>query len=261
MRSAHTRGPRGPVDPTSDVQLVGSTGPVSGAAARTRRPLALASVLALTLLAGCASSDEEPLAPVDVSTATPEATAVPADPVPAPATTDPGANLVGPFGDIPVRTADEQPAPAPPAPTALSIPSLGIDMPVITVGVADDGTMGLPKSVYDVGWYEFGPAPASPAGTTVMASHVDSAAEGLGPFAELIDIEQGAEVVVADASGVTHLYTVSSIERVSKSEVQLDSVFARDGDRRLVLVTCGGDFDRSIGHYVDNVIVTAVPAA
>jgi len=27
-----------------------------------------------------------------------------------------------------------------------------------------------------------------------------------------------------------------------------------------VLVTCGGPFDASIGHYRDNVVVTAVPA-
>jgi hypothetical protein len=28
----------------------------------------------------------------------------------------------------------------------------------------------------------------------------------------------------------------------------------------LRLVTCGGDFDASTGHYTDNIIVTAVPA-
>jgi hypothetical protein len=38
------------------------------------------------------------------------------------------------------------------------------------------------------------------------------------------------------------------------------SIFSRRGRPRLVLVTCGGPFDPSIGRYRDNVVVTAVPA-
>ncbi len=34
----------------------------------------------------------------------------------------------------------------------------------------------------------------------------------------------------------------------------------RRGRPRLVLVTCGGPFDRVAGHYRDNVVLTAVPA-
>jgi hypothetical protein len=37
-------------------------------------------------------------------------------------------------------------------------------------------------------------------------------------------------------------------------------VFATDGRRRLVLVTCGGAVDEAAGHDADNVVVTAVPA-
>ena len=38
-----------------------------------------------------------------------------------------------------------------------------------------------------------------------------------------------------------------------------DGVFARSGPARLVLVTCGGPFDAATGHYLDVVVVTAVP--
>jgi hypothetical protein len=34
-----------------------------------------------------------------------------------------------------------------------------------------------------------------------------------------------------------------------------------DGPPQLVLVTCGGEFDRRTGNYADNVIVTAAPTA
>jgi hypothetical protein len=37
-------------------------------------------------------------------------------------------------------------------------------------------------------------------------------------------------------------------------------IFTQNGSRKLVLVTCGGPFDQHTHHYVDNVVVTAVPA-
>ncbi len=37
------------------------------------------------------------------------------------------------------------------------------------------------------------------------------------------------------------------------------ALFTRTGDRMLYLVTCGGPFNAALGHYRDNVILTAVP--
>jgi hypothetical protein len=36
-------------------------------------------------------------------------------------------------------------------------------------------------------------------------------------------------------------------------------VFDRRGPARLVLVTCGGRFDTTTKHFLDNIVVTAVP--
>ena len=38
----------------------------------------------------------------------------------------------------------------------------------------------------------------------------------------------------------------------------MDQIFARQGDERLVVITCGGPFDRRTG-YRDNVVVVAEP--
>jgi len=37
-------------------------------------------------------------------------------------------------------------------------------------------------------------------------------------------------------------------------------IFAQDGPARLVLISCGGPFDRTAGSYLDNIVVFAVPA-
>ena len=55
---------------------------------------------------------------------------------------------------------------------------------------------------------------------------------------------------------------VARIEQVARyPKVELpDEVWARSGAPRLVLITCGGDFDTATRHYEDNVVAWASPA-
>ncbi|WP_158068965.1 class F sortase [Cellulosimicrobium sp. CUA-896] len=157
---------------------------------------------------------------------------------------------------MPVRPARDTPAPAPPAPVRVVVPDLGIDMPVVPEGVDDQGRMALPGDALTAGWYRHGPAPASAAGATVVAAHVDDPVQ-VGPFATLREVGQGAAVDVVDAAGTTHRYTVTGIESIPKSEFPATTVFDRAGAPRLVLVTCGGRWDRGQRSYTENVVVTA----
>jgi hypothetical protein len=79
-------------------------------------------------------------------------------------------------------------------------------------------------------------------------------------FAELADVPVGAEIVVTYDDRSQRAFVVRAIELVDKPAVAVNGVFARDGERVLRLVTCGGDFDDSTRHYRSNVVVTAVPA-
>ena len=56
----------------------------------------------------------------------------------------------------------------------------------------------------------------------------------------------------------TFAYRVVSVRAYPKSELPAD-VYSVRGPPRLVLVTCGGPFDRAARHYRDNIVVTAVP--
>lgn len=133
-----------------------------------------------------------------------------------------------------------------------------IDLPVLPVGVADDGMMDLPTTAYAVGWYEYGARPADRAGTTVLAGHVDTKAEGLGPLAALRDVDEGVEITVRAQDGTPRRYSVTDVEIISKARVPLEQIFAREGQETLVVITCGGPYSPSTG-YRDNVIVTAAP--
>lgn len=142
-------------------------------------------------------------------------------------------------------------------PVRLRVPELSIDMPVEAHGLEANGDMSLPVSPFVAGWYEYGSAPDSRVGSTVLAAHVDSLPEGVGPFRYLRDAQEGMTVTVTDAANVVHEYRVVAVERINKTQVPLDRVFSATGAPRLTMVTCGGEYDWGVGRYKDNYIVTA----
>jgi LPXTG-site transpeptidase (sortase) family protein len=145
-------------------------------------------------------------------------------------------------------------------PNRLEIPDLGIDVTGRPVGLDDQGRMGLFDDPSIAAWYQWGPAPESPAGSTVIAAHVDSLEYDLLPFARLKDAVAGTQVVVTDAAGTRHPYAVQSVQVVEKADVDWNAAFDRAGPPRLTLVTCGGEFDDENRRYLSNLVLTATPA-
>ncbi|GGI47898.1 LPXTG-site transpeptidase (sortase) family protein [Agromyces flavus] len=210
-------------------------------------PLVAASVV-VGLMAGCTAPP--PGIGGAVASDPPQAVSEPA-----------AAATPAPLPDIPRQSAalDDQPA-APPEPTRLEVPALGIDVSVRPVGLDNQGRMGLFEDPAIAAWYRWGPAPASAAGSTVIAAHVDSLTYDVLPFARLKDAAPGTEVVVTDAAGERHAYAVESMQVIEKADVDWDAAFDRSGAPRLTLVTCGGEFDYANRRYLSNLVVTAVPA-
>jgi hypothetical protein len=143
-------------------------------------------------------------------------------------------------------------------PSRLTVASLDIDSPIRPVGVGATGEMELPETIHEVGWYKFSARPSDGTGVTVLAAHVDTRGEGLGPFARLRDVQIGASVMLTATEGDRRAYRVTDVQRIAKTSVPLDQLFRREGPAALVLITCGGRYDQGLG-YRDNVIVTAAP--
>jgi sortase family protein len=141
----------------------------------------------------------------------------------------------------------------------LSVPSLGVTAPILPVGVRSDGNMDIPEPVQDVGWYRFGSAPGSSAGSAVLAGHVDSAEQGKGALFGLRSIDVGARIDVTTASGRTVRYRVTGRQSFVKKRLPTERLFTRTGSPRLIIITCGGPFIRSLSSYRDNLVVAAEP--
>lgn len=142
-----------------------------------------------------------------------------------------------------------------PAPTALRIPSLGVSSPLVRLGTRPDGSLEVPADAQRAGWFAQGVAPGG-VGPAVIAGHVDSRT-GPGVFAHLAGIGVGALVEVDRADGSTAEFVVTSVQQVAKDAFPTQSVYGPVAGPELRLITCGGAFDQSTGHYVDNVVVYA----
>lgn len=195
----------------------------------------------------------EPAAADDDPTAAPPPSDEPAAPTsPPPATAPEIGRSSARVGDIDVT--------APPAPAAIGLPSIGIDAAIVPVGIDPDGLMTVPEDVRTVGWYGYGASTASPQGTTVLAGHVDDRVQGRGAFFDLRAMELGDDITVTDEDGTTTTWVVTGRRTFDKASLPVDDLYRRDGAPRLVLITCGGEFDRAARSYESNVVVVAEPA-
>jgi LPXTG-site transpeptidase (sortase) family protein len=228
-----------------------------------KRQLALI-ILAIGLVVSACSSATSETPSEEVAPATTTTTVAPAPAATeafaneAPTTTDgrsPLAELVAPVGSAaydPRDHVDDRPVP-----TSISIDRIGVsEAPVLDVGVRPDGEMEIPGAS-DVGWYRFNPTPGE-AGSAVLAAHIQYNGKP-GVFRYLSDVEIGDEVVVHFDDGSQTGFRIVELAQYDKDELPTDRVFAKDGDPVLTLITCGGDFNRSLNSYEDNVVAYAVP--
>ncbi|WP_431788998.1 class F sortase [Streptomyces sp. G9] len=190
----------------------------------------LAAVAACVALAGCSSAE-----PSAATAAAPSASA---------------RDEAGSGSTAPPR-ADETERPAP---TEVTIPSLGVRSTLMELGLNADGTVEVPPAEKGMtaGWYRGGSVPGAP-GPAVLIGHNDTRF-GRAVFHDLKNIREGAEVLVRDGAGKTLRFTVTGKEAVSKKAFPTEKVYGPTKGSTLRLITCDGEFDAE-GHPVDNLIV------
>ncbi|MDQ6714672.1 MAG: class F sortase [Actinomycetota bacterium] len=208
----------------------------------------------------------QPAAVEPVAAASSSATAQPTPPSAADAATpSPGAS---PTATATPTTSPVTPAPDPgppskigpflpeSAPTGIDIPSIGVHSThFVDLGVAADGTITVPGTADEVGFYTGGPTPGQ-LGPAVLAAHVDSK-QGPGVFYRLGAVKAGSRIAVRRADGSTTTFVVDKVAIYPKDQFPTEQVYRGSFDRsELRLVTCGGTFDK-VKHYLDNVVVFA----
>ncbi|MGP3911244.1 class F sortase [Nonomuraea sp. 10N515B] len=167
--------------------------------------------------------------------------AAPALPAPAPATA----------ATVPAAATPRVPASPP---VHVEIPGIGVRAKVMKLGLGSDGTLEVPplSKAEQTGWYERSAAPGT-AGPTVIVGHVDTA-DGPAVFYRLGELRPGDRVRVTRADGRVATFQVDALESVRKDAFPTQRVYGDVAYPAIRLITCGGAFDRTSGHYRNNTI-------
>jgi len=140
-------------------------------------------------------------------------------------------------------------------PVRVRIPAIDVESEIIDLGLNTDGTLEVPKDWEQTGWYTGRSVPGN-VGPGVVVGHVDSRS-GPAVFYRLRDLEAGDLVEIYRSNGTIALFRVSETVMVQKDGFPTDQVYGATSEPTLRLITCGGDFDRSIESYKGNLIVYA----
>ncbi|WP_406006509.1 class F sortase [Streptomyces sp. NBC_00637] len=141
-------------------------------------------------------------------------------------------------------------------PVGLRIPAIGVDTPVMRLGLAADGSVRVPPvEEHDrAGWYENSPTPGQ-TGPSVILAHVTVGTYGDGVFRHLDRLRRGDRIGARLENGVTAEFAVTEVKTVDKAEFPTERVYGNVDRPELRLITCGGP--RTGDGYRDNVIVFA----
>lgn len=180
--------------------------------------------------------------------------AAPADPTPVSAApADPA-----PAGASPGSSAPAVPARSGFVPQRLLVESLDIDAALTSTVVDAARALVPPEDPAQLAWWR-GVRPGKGAGSVVVAGHLDARRYGQGPLARLVRLEPGDRAVLTGADGATAHYVLRGVTTIDKNALPAAELFGTDGLERLVLVTCGGTYDRARRSWDSNVVAVLDP--
>jgi LPXTG-site transpeptidase (sortase) family protein len=156
----------------------------------------------------------------------------------------------------PADSAKAAPALARSVPVGLRIPAIGVDTPLIQLGLAADGSVQVPPvTAHDrAGWYRHSPTPGQ-TGPSVFLGHVTVGSYGDGVFRHLDRLRRGDRIVARLENGTSAVFAVTALRTVAKADFPTADVYGNVDRPELRLITCGGP--RTGNGYLDNVIVFA----
>ncbi|MBV2356283.1 class F sortase [Streptomyces sp. J2-1] len=136
------------------------------------------------------------------------------------------------------------------------IPAIGVDAPVVPVGLDAQGFVGAPPPDDPnlAGWFTGAVSPGEK-GTAVVVGHVDNK-QGPAVFYGLGSLQKGNRIEVRREDGKTAVFDIYGVEVFAKADFPSDRVYGSKGTPELRVITCGGGFTKQNG-YDGNVVVFA----
>jgi hypothetical protein len=129
---------------------------------------------------------------------------------------------------------------------------------LLHLGLNSDGTIQVP-SLYsqpeEAAWYKYSVTPGQ-IGSSVIEGHVDTRG-GPAVFYRLGALRPGNTIDVTLADGVTAVFRITGVREYAKDNFPTKTIYGSSDYAALHLITCGGAFDFSTGHYLSSTVVFA----
>lgn len=131
---------------------------------------------------------------------------------------------------------------------------------VLNVGLTSDNKMGVPKGIYDIGWYNKSAKPGS-GGTLLMDGHNGGPTQA-GVFKKLDKLNKGDKIMVERGDGVQFTYEVVENKTMSVEEANSYMGMMQKspvaGKESISLITCTGEWTTQRRTYLSRAMVRAV---
>jgi|GEM_PF-1683281 len=139
-------------------------------------------------------------------------------------------------------------------PSRIRIPTLSITTYVERVGVTKDGTMDVPKNIWNTAWFGDGGYKPGELGNAVIAGHLDAPGTK-AVFWDLDKLKAGDKIYLTDTAGQEMTFEVESLQTYPYENAPLLTIFGPSPEARLNLITCRGTFDRATRNYNKRLVV------
>lgn len=177
-------------------------------------------------------------------------------PPPAPLDVPPAVTAAGDTAELPPATPDDTAGlQRAPLPVRLLIPAIGVDAPIVPVGLDGAGNMAAPASADVTGWYNLGPRPGEPS-NAIIAGHVDWLGQ-TGVFSLLHTLQPGDTIDVTGQAGFQAHYVVESLQAYQNETAPVAEIFGGTAGPMLTLITCAGPYNAQAAEYRDRLVVRA----
>lgn len=165
-------------------------------------------------------------------------------------------NLLKPVTAPPPKQSS--PAPLPTVmpkslPLRIVIPKIQLDTSIFSEGLGADGAISMPNVFDQVGWYDKSPTPGE-RGPAVLTGHVDST-QGIAIFWNLRELTPGDAIKIERQDGTTATFLVTDVNQFPQDKFPTQAVYGPVNYAGIRLITCGGTFSTTTGHYDQNTVV------
>ena len=150
---------------------------------------------------------------------------------------------------------------APGRPRYLTIEKISVyNARIVPVSINDEGEMGTPNNIYDVGWYESSGAPG--AGRTMVIDGHNGGPHAYGVFKDLPEVVESDIIKVERGDGTVFQYRVVESKAILLDEANEYMATAmrspEPGRESLTLITCTGEWSLERATYLSRQFVRAV---